>query len=75
VNAFRNDTTAKDLSLADRSFVAAMALINNTTNSEFCLKYIPLIMSEFPKTYALPKEKCTIIQNGLLTLVHVLFML
>jgi hypothetical protein len=53
VNAFRNDITVNDLSLADRSFVAAMALINNTTNGEFCLKYIPLIMGEFPKTYTL----------------------
>ena len=35
------------------------------------MKYIPLIIAEFPKTYALPKERRAIIQTGLLTLLHV----
>lgn len=70
-NAFRTDTASKDLSLADRSFVAAMNLINHTHNWEFCLKFAPLVIAEFPKTYSLPTEKRAIIQTGLLTLVHV----
>ena len=70
VNAFRTDVKEKDMSLADRSFVAAMALINNTRNWQFCMKYIPMIISEFPKTFTLQKEKRSVIQTGLLTLVH-----
>lgn len=70
-NAFRSDMPERDLSLADRSFVAVMTLIYNTHNWQFCLKYVPLLMLEFPKTYAISLEKRTIIQSGLFTLTHV----
>lgn len=81
-NALRQDISKKgadlkeDISLADKSFVAAMAFFNNCSTVELCDHYIETIVRDYPQSYSFPgsDEKKSIIQNGFLTLLHVILL-